>query len=119
MTASPCTPSPPTHAEPTAPCSNTFPPSSSPGQLSERTGTHVSKVRNVIIWGNHSSTQYPDVNHATVDGVPAREAVKDDAYLNGEFVTTVQQRGAAIIKASLTRCFFEEGREWGCMRGRG
>ncbi|KFM24061.1 Malate dehydrogenase, cytoplasmic [Auxenochlorella protothecoides] len=69
------------------------------GQLSERTGTHVGKVRNAIIWGNHSSTQYPDVNHATVDGKPAREVVKDDAYLDGEFITTVQQRGAAIIKA--------------------
>lgn len=69
------------------------------GQLSERTGVHVGKVRNAIIWGNHSSTQYPDVNHATVDGTPARKAVGDDAYLDGDFVTTVQQRGAAIIKA--------------------
>ena len=43
------------------------------GQLSERTGTHVGTIRNAIIWGNHSSTQYPDVNHATVDGKPARE----------------------------------------------
>lgn len=68
------------------------------GQLSERSGTHVSKVKNTIIWGNHSSTQYPDVNHATIDGKPARQVVNDDAWLDGEFITTVQQRGAAIIK---------------------
>lgn len=69
------------------------------GQLSERTGTHITKVKNTIIWGNHSSTQYPDVNHATIDGTPAREVVKDDEWLDGEFVQVVQQRGAAIIKA--------------------
>lgn len=44
------------------------------GQLSERSGVHNTKVKNVIIWGNHSSTQYPDVNHATIDGKPARKA---------------------------------------------
>ena len=69
------------------------------GQLSERSGTHISKVKNVIIWGNHSSTQYPDVNHATVDGTPARQVINDDKWLNGEFIQVVQQRGAAIIKA--------------------
>lgn len=73
------------------------------GQLGERLGVPSSAVRNVIIWGNHSSTQYPDVNHGTavVAGVakPLREAVGDDAYLDGPFVATVQQRGAAIIKA--------------------
>jgi malate dehydrogenase len=68
------------------------------GQLSERSGSHITTVKNTIIWGNHSSTQYPDVNHATIDGVPAREVIKDDAWLNGEFITTVQQRGAAIIQ---------------------
>lgn len=69
------------------------------GQLAERAGVHCGKVRNAIIWGNHSSTQYPDVNHATIDGKPAREVVADDAYLNDQFVKDVQQRGAAIIKA--------------------
>ena len=59
---------------------------------------HVSAVKNVTIWGNHSSTQYPDVNHGTVDGKPIRQAVGDDAWLDGDFVATVQQRGAAIIK---------------------
>ncbi|CAH2046619.1 unnamed protein product, partial [Thlaspi arvense] len=73
------------------------------GQVSERLSVPVSDVKNVIIWGNHSSTQYPDVNHATVKTSsgekPVRELVKNDEWLNGEFITTVQQRGAAIIKA--------------------
>lgn len=69
------------------------------GQLSERSGVHISKIKNTIIWGNHSSTQYPDVNHATIDGTPAREVIKDDAWLDGDFIKVVQQRGAAIIKA--------------------
>jgi malate dehydrogenase len=73
------------------------------GQISERLNVQVSDVKNVIIWGNHSSTQYPDVNHATVKTPagekPVRELVSDDAWLNGEFISTVQQRGAAIIKA--------------------
>ena len=43
-------------------------------------------VKNVIIWGNHSSTQYPDVNHAVADGKQVREAVQDDAWLNGQFI---------------------------------
>ncbi|CAL9213677.1 unnamed protein product [Arabidopsis halleri] len=73
------------------------------GQISERLSVPVSDVKNVIIWGNHSSSQYPDVNHAKVQTSsgekPVRELVKDDAWLDGEFISTVQQRGAAIIKA--------------------
>ncbi|KAI3949964.1 hypothetical protein MKW92_017076 [Papaver armeniacum] len=73
------------------------------GQVSERLSVQVSDVKNVIIWGNHSSTQYPDVTHATVKTSAGEKAVKelvaDDAWLNGEFISTVQQRGAAIIKA--------------------
>jgi len=73
------------------------------GQLSERLGVASTEVSNVIIWGNHSSTQYPDVNHGTavVGGAaqPIRAAVADDDYLNGPFISTVQQRGAAIIAA--------------------
>ncbi|XP_026401431.1 malate dehydrogenase, cytoplasmic-like isoform X1 [Papaver somniferum] len=73
------------------------------GQISERLDIQVSDVKNVIIWGNHSSTQYPDVSHATVtssDGQkPARELIADDQWLRTEFIKTVQQRGAAIIKA--------------------
>ncbi|KAL1802783.1 malate dehydrogenase, cytoplasmic [Daucus carota subsp. sativus] len=73
------------------------------GQISEKLNVHVSDVKNVIIWGNHSSTQYPDVNHATVSTDKGtkyvRELVNNDHWLNTEFITTVQQRGAAIIKA--------------------
>jgi len=73
------------------------------GQISERLGVQVSDVKNAIIWGNHSSTQYPDVNHATIttsEGAkPVRQLINDDEWLNGEFIKTVQQRGAAIIKA--------------------
>lgn len=56
-------------------------------------------VKNVIIWGNHSDTQFPDVNFATVEGKPAREVIDDDAYLDGDFMKTVQLRGKAIIAA--------------------
>lgn len=66
----------------------------------------MSNVKNVIIWGNHSQTQVPDVNHGVVDSfpfpslsTPIRAAVNDHAYLDGEFMSTVQSRGAAIIKA--------------------
>ncbi|XP_058086711.1 malate dehydrogenase-like isoform X1 [Magnolia sinica] len=73
------------------------------GQISERLNVQVSDVKNVIIWGNHSSTQYPDVNHAVVTTAAGeksvRELVANDQWLNNEFITTVQQRGAAIIKA--------------------
>jgi malate dehydrogenase len=72
-------------------------------QLALRTKLPIDAVKNVIIWGNHSKTQYPDVNHAhfVVNGkkVTVRNHVKNDAYLNGEFVETVQDRGAAIIAA--------------------
>jgi malate dehydrogenase len=67
-------------------------------QLAEKTGTHVSAIRKLTIWGNHSSTQYPDISHAQVNGRAARELV-DQAWLEKTFIPTVQQRGAAIIKA--------------------
>lgn len=60
----------------------------------------INDVKNMIIWGNHSDTQYPDVNNATVEGKPVREVVHDDKYLDDEFVRTVQTRGKAIIEAS-------------------
>lgn len=73
------------------------------GQIAEKLDVHVSEVKNVIIWGNHSSTQYPDVNHATVKANGGeklvRELLADDHWLNTEFISTVQQRGAAVIKA--------------------
>jgi malate dehydrogenase len=68
-------------------------------QLAKRTGAPVAEVRNLAIWGNHSSTQFPDVANATIGGRPAAEVVGDEAWLKGEFLTTVQKRGAAIIEA--------------------
>lgn len=68
-------------------------------QLAERAGVHVRDVADLAIWGNHSSTQFPDAWHATIDGRPATEVMDDDAWLQGEFIANVQQRGAAIIKA--------------------
>jgi malate dehydrogenase len=67
-------------------------------QIAAKTGSHVSDVRQMIIWGNHSSTQYPDIHHALVDGRPATDLV-DGSWMTEEFIPTVQQRGAAIIKA--------------------
>lgn len=67
-------------------------------QLAAKTGNHVSDIRGMIIWGNHSATQYPDVHHATVGGKPATDLV-DQAWLADEFIPLVQKRGAAIIKA--------------------
>jgi len=66
---------------------------------SKLNGAPVTEIKNTIIWGNHSKTQVPDVNHGTVKGKPIRAVVKDDKYLDGEFVSTVQDRGAAIIAA--------------------
>jgi len=67
-------------------------------QLAEKTGTHVTALKKMIIWGNHSSTQYPDLHHATVNGKPALSLV-DEGWYRDKFIPTVQQRGAAIIKA--------------------
>ncbi len=67
-------------------------------QLAAKTGTHSSDVEKLIVWGNHSATQVPDITHATVAGKAATGLV-DDAWLTGDFIPTVQQRGAAIIKA--------------------
>jgi malate dehydrogenase len=68
-------------------------------QLAARAGTHVSSVSNLAIWGNHSSTQYPDFYNAKIDGKPATEVIKDESWLKETFIPIVQQRGAAIIKA--------------------
>ena len=67
-------------------------------QLAEKTGAHVNDVRRAVIWGNHSATQYPDLHHATVRGQPALSLVEHSWYAD-TFIPTVQQRGAAIIKA--------------------
>ena len=67
-------------------------------QLAQKTESHVSDVQRMIIWGNHSATQYPDISHASVSGKRAGELV-DESWLTDEFIPVVQQRGAAIIKA--------------------
>jgi malate dehydrogenase len=68
-------------------------------QLAQKSGAHSSEVTNLCIWGNHSATQYPDFVHAKIKGAPVENAISDRAWLEGEFIATVQQRGAAIIKA--------------------
>uniref|UniRef100_A0A3P9MHG9 Malate dehydrogenase n=1 Tax=Oryzias latipes TaxID=8090 RepID=A0A3P9MHG9_ORYLA len=72
-------------------------------QVAMRCGVPATHVKNVIIWGNHSSTQYPDVHHCKVSmssgELACFDAVKDDSWLKGDFIATVQQRGAAVIKA--------------------
>jgi malate dehydrogenase len=87
-------------------------------QLANKVGKHSTDVDGMIIWGNHSATQYPDINHATVSGSVATDLVDEDWTLN-EFIPTVQQRGAAIIKArglssaaSAANAAIEHMRDW-------
>jgi malate dehydrogenase len=68
-------------------------------QLAKKAGADVTAVSNVAIWGNHSATQYPDFYNAKINGKPATVLITDETWLKGEFISTVQQRGAAIIKA--------------------
>ena len=69
------------------------------GQLAAKAGVGVAEVTNMTIWGNHSASQYPDIFHAKVAGRNAAEVVSDQDWLEGEFIPTVQKRGAAIIEA--------------------
>lgn len=87
-------------------------------QLAEKTGKHVNDVKKVCIWGNHSSTQYPDISQTTIDGKAATELVEQDWYRD-TFIPDVQQRGAAIIKArgassaaSAANAAIEHVRDW-------
>jgi malate dehydrogenase len=68
------------------------------GQLAEKTGKHTTAIRRMIIWGNHSATQYPDIAHCTIGGKPARSLI-DTQWYREQFIPLIQQRGAAIIKA--------------------
>jgi malate dehydrogenase len=68
-------------------------------QLSKEAGVPVADVKNVAIWGNHSSTQFPDFANSTINGTKTTEVITDDEWLRGAFITTVQKRGAAIIEA--------------------
>jgi malate dehydrogenase len=68
-------------------------------QLAQKAGVAITSVKNMTIWGNHSATQYPDFYNAEIDGKKANEVIKDEEWLKGAFIETVQKRGAAIIKA--------------------
>lgn len=68
-------------------------------QLAQKAGVAITKVTNVAIWGNHSATQYPDFTNAKIGGQPATTVISDHAWLEGDFISTVQKRGAAIIAA--------------------
>jgi malate dehydrogenase len=68
-------------------------------QLAKQAGVPVSSVTNLAIWGNHSATQFPDFANARIDGKPVTEVITDTAWLQGDFISTVQKRGAAIIEA--------------------
>jgi malate dehydrogenase len=68
-------------------------------QMALRAGAHYREVKNAVIWGNHSNTQFPEWRHATIRGKPAAQVIGDDAWFKGTFVPTVQDRGKAIIDA--------------------
>jgi malate dehydrogenase len=68
-------------------------------QLAHKAGVEISHVTNMTIWGNHSSTQYPDFYNARIDNRAANEVIRDEKWLKEEFISTVQQRGATVIKA--------------------
>src|ERR1700736_2177515 len=68
-------------------------------QLAHKAGVEITRVTNMTIWGNHSSTQYPDFYNARIDNRPANEVIGDEKWLKEDFIATVQQRGAAVIKA--------------------
>lgn len=68
-------------------------------QLAHKAGVEISRVSNMTIWGNHSSTQYPDFYNAKIDNKPADKVIGDEKWLKEDFIAAVQQRGAAIIKA--------------------
>ncbi len=68
-------------------------------QLAKKAGVLAREVDRTVIWGNHSATQFPDFTNARIQGKPATQMIQDRAYLENEFIPTVQQRGAAVIKA--------------------
>ena len=88
-------------------------------QLAAKTGAAITDIDRVVVWGNHSATQYPDVTHATIGGKPARDVVADDAWLSDTFIPTVAKRGAAIIDArgassaaSAASATMDHARDW-------
>lgn len=92
------------------------------GQIALRAGIQLSEVKNIIIWGNHSSTQYPDVNHGTIAGKPVSSVLSEDkTWLKTDFIEMIQVRGAAIINArkassamSAARAITNHVHDWIC-----
>ena len=89
------------------------------GQVAKKTGARVADVKQVSVWGNHSATQYPDLSQATVAGKSAGEVINDHAWIEDDFIPTVQKRGAAIIEArgassaaSAANAAIEHVRDW-------
>jgi malate dehydrogenase len=68
-------------------------------QLAQKAGAQVREISNMTVWGNHSTTQYPDIVHAKISGRPAAEVVDDQQWYENDFIPTVQKRGAAVIEA--------------------
>ena len=68
-------------------------------QLASKTGMPVSEIKRMIIWGNHSATQYPDISHASIGGKPAADVIDDHVWFEDQFIRRVQQRGAEVIEA--------------------
>jgi len=68
-------------------------------QLANKAGVDTTAVSDMVIWGNHSATQFPNFYHAKINGKPATDVIKDLAWLQNDFISTIQQRGAAVIKA--------------------
>jgi malate dehydrogenase len=88
-------------------------------QLANRADVHVNDVTNMTIWGNHSTTQYPDIFHAKVNGQNAAEVVNDQQWVENDFIPTVQKRGAAVIEvrgassaASAANAAIDAGHDW-------
>lgn len=88
-------------------------------QLAAKTSARVDAIDGVVVWGNHSATQYPDITHATIGGRPARDVVGDDSWLENTFIPTVAKRGAAIIDArgassaaSAASATIDHARDW-------
>jgi malate dehydrogenase len=73
-------------------------------QLAAKAGAAVAEIRNIVVWGNHSTTQFPDIVHAKVSGKPAREVADDRNWYEQDFIPTVQKRGAAVIEARGASC---------------
>ena len=67
--------------------------------IAKKAGVLLTQVKNLVVWGNHSSTQYPDFYNAKIDGKPVTDFIKDHAWLENDFVDAIQKRGAAVIKA--------------------